>query len=242
MKWFAYLFSGLCLVLAIQIGVSAWVTIKYTPKLETRDYITYVQMLITFITATGLAAFSFASARSNIKLQADLSKSVQSSVVQFQSELNLSTALSVEKIKSEFTTSVNESTERLRLELNKTSEEFKARLGQYIPQKYGGYHAMFKAATKCFLAVQRLEEGIYPDDALKSASDAVDDAIGSSLVVDTEDRRMFFDFVRETTFIADNAAKDREPAKLIKCWESEGKELGRKYNKLESAFGEKVRS
>jgi S1-C subfamily serine protease len=253
MKWFAYAFSFLCLALAVQIAVTAWPTIKATQHLETRDYITYLQILITFITAVLLAAFNFAATRSNTQITARLNRESSEALAlvnressemlaRLKVDLDIETSKSVERIRSEFTTSVNAATERLKFELNKSSEDFKARLGQTIPQRYNGYHLMFKAATKYFFAIRRLEEGIYPADDLKAASQAADDAIGSSLIVDKEDRDEFFAFVTNSHVIAETARATQPGEDVIVLWEKEGKKYGRTYSELEEKFSAKVRS
>jgi hypothetical protein len=157
-------------------------------------------------------------------------------------DLDIETAKSVERIRSEFTTSVNAATERLRFELNRSSEDFKARLGQTIPQRYNGYHLMFKAATKYFFAIRRLEEGIYPQEDLKDAATAADEAVGSALIVDKEDRDHFFAFVTGSHLIAETARQTQPGEDLILLWEKEGKKYGRTYNALEADFSAKVRS
>ena len=101
---------------------------------------------------------------------------------------------------------------------------------------------MFKAATKYFFAIRRLEEGIYPDDDMRGAAAAADDAIGSALVVDADDRASFCKFVTEATFGAESAREQRSPDALQTIWKTEGKGLGKKYNELEAQFSAKVRA
>lgn len=253
MKWLSSAFSVLCGFLAIQIIVTAWSVIATSSHLETRDYITFVGMLITFITAVLLATFNFAVTRSNTQLTARLNRESAEAIATFNSEsaatlaklkadLDVETAKSVERIRSEFTKSVNEAADRMRFEFNKTSEDFKARLGQTIPQRYNGYHMMFRAATKYFFAIRRLEEGIYPSEDLKDASKAADEATGTALVVDADDRAKFFDFVRESHFIAQTAKDTLAGEPLIQLWEKEGKKYGQSYNTLEGELSVKVRT
>lgn len=242
MKWFAYVFSALCAILSVQIAVSAWATLSIAQHLEPRDYIMYVQMLITFITAILLAVFSFAANRSNQEMTIRANAAVSETLARLQKELNIEAAQHVEKIRAEFATSTNAAIERLRTELSKSSEDFRSRLGQTIPQRYNGYHLMFKAATKYFIAIRKLEKGIYPEADIEAASLAVDDATAATLIVDQEDRSMFLAYVTESHFIAETAREDRDPDKLIALWEFEGKKYGNKYKALEAAFSAKVRA
>jgi hypothetical protein len=248
MKWFAYALSILCGLVAVQIAVSAWATL-HSQTVQPQVYVSYVQMLITFITAVLLAVYNFAATRSNDQERTRLTSEANKEFARLQSALSVETANSVEKIRAEFTASVNATTESLRYEFGRSSEEFKARLGQTIPQKYNGYHAMFKAATKYFFAIRRLEEGIYPENDLQAATIAADDAIGSALVVDSVDRAAFFALVTEATFIAESArviavtAPDDDRSVLLMAhWESNGKRFGKGYNELQDAFAAKVRS
>jgi hypothetical protein len=252
MKWVAYAFSIACGLLAIQIAVSGWALIKGAPPAQAHDYVTYVQLVITFITAVLLAVFNFATTRSNAQFtarlnreatqySAQLSREAAETLARLQKDLNVETAQAVEKLRAEFTTSVNETTEKMRAELNRSSEDFKARLGQTIPQRYNGYHLMFKAATKYFFAIRRLEEGIYPGEDLKAASQAADDAVGSALIVDKGDRDHFFAFITESHYIAETARETADAKAKIELWEKEGKKYGQRYNALEETFSAKVR-
>jgi hypothetical protein len=198
-------------------------------------------MLITFITAVLLAIFNFAANRSNEQIRARLNEAAATTLAELQAKLAVETARSVESIRAEFARSVNESTERLRLELNRSAEDFKARLGQTIPQRYNGYHSMFKAATKYFFALRILEKGIYPDAELQAAGIAADDAIASALTVDQEDRMRFFSFVREALVLAEKARENQDIVHLKDLWEDEGKTFGGRYNDLEAKFSAKVR-
>src|SRR5260221_8921615 len=99
--------------------------------------------------------------------------------------------------------------ERLRAQLSQSSEDFKARLGQVIPQRYNGYHEMYKAATKYFFALRELETGVFPNPELKSASDSADEAIGSALIVDQQDRDLFFNYLREAKTNGNGPQKPR---------------------------------
>jgi hypothetical protein len=241
MKWVAYAFSVACGLLAVQVAVSAWPLIKGAPAGLAPAYVSYVQLVITFISAVLLAVLNFATGRSNAAYTARLQSAAAQALAQLQKDLNIETARAVEKIRAEFTTSVNETTERMRAELNRSSEDFKARLGQTIPQRYNGYHLLFKAATKYFFAIQRLETGVYPEDDLKAAAQAADDAIGSALIVDKVDRDLFFAFVTESHYIAETARQLADAEAIKKLWEEkEGKKYGQRYLALEAAFSAKV--
>jgi hypothetical protein len=242
MKIFGWLLSLFCVFIGIEIIVNAWANIKAASHLDAKDYIAYVQLLITFCTAILLAAFNFAATRSNEELKARLARESAAALADLQKSLNVETAAAVEKIRAEFNASVNESTERLRAQLSQSSEDFKARLGQVIPQRYNGYHSMFKAATKYFFALRTLEKGIYPSDDLQEAVKSADEAVGSALIVDQEDRELFFDFIREALVIQDVARGDQHVEKLKDVWEREGKQFGKHYNDLEREFAAKVQS
>ncbi len=242
MKWVAYAFSIACGLLAVQIAVSGWALIKGAAQPQAHDTVTYVQLVITFITAILLGVLNFATGRSNAEYTAQLNRAGADALARLQRDLNIETAQAVEKIRAEFTTSVNAATERMRAELNRSSEDFKARLGQTIPQRYAGYHLMFKAATKYFFAIRRLEEGIYPEEDLKAASSSADDAIGSALIVDKEDRDIFFAFVTESHFLAETALSTANAEAMITLWEKEGKRYGQRYNALGETFSAKVKA
>ena len=241
MKYLGYLFTLICAFAAVQIIVIAWQDIS-GHTIDVKDYLTYVQMIVTFITAVLLAMFNFSANRSNDEHKNELTRAANNELARLQSALAIETAESVEKIRAQFTTSVNDATERLRAQLNHSSEEFKARLGQTIPQKYNGYHLMFKAATKYFFAIRRFEEGIYPDKDLESAVAAADEAIGSALIVDKEDRERFFNFVTESNWHARKVPKESGSDAIKSYWSSEGKKFGGRYNELQEAFANKVQS
>jgi hypothetical protein len=242
MKYAGYLFAVICGLIAIQIIVVGWSNITNINPIESKDYITYVQMIVTFITAVLLAVFNFSSVHSTEKYKSELARAANAELARLQSDLSIETANSVEKIRAEFTLSVNDATERLRLELNKNAEDFRARLGQSIPQKYNGYHSMFKAATKYFFAIRRLEEGIYPEKDLKDASAAADDAIGSALIVEDEDRHRFFGFITEANYHAEVARQAGDDNAIKSHWHKEGKRFGGLYNELQASLAEKVRT
>lgn len=241
MKYAGYLFTLICAFAAVQIIIIAWQDIS-GHKIDVKDYLIYVQMIVTFITAVLLAVFNFSATRSNDERKNELTKAANSELAQLQSKLAVETTKSVEKIRAEFTTSINDATERLRAQLNQSSEEFKARLGQTIPQKYNGYHSMFKAATKYFFAIRRFEEGIYPKEDLAEAAAAADDATGSALIVDKDDRTRFFEFVTEANRHAEKVPKSSGPEPIKAYWNSEGKKFGALYNELQDTFFEKVRN
>lgn len=241
MKYFGYAFSFLCGLLVIQLVVVGWHNLSMQP-VQAKDYLTYIQMIVTFITAVLLAVFNFSVTRSNEQFKYRLMKEGNAELARLQSELAVETSKSVEKIRAEFATSVNAATERLRAELNQSTEDFKARLGQTIPLRYSGYHAMFKAATKYFFAIRSFEQGSLPEGDLTKASEAADDAIGSSLIVDVEDQERFFEYVTESHRIIDAGRKAGGPEAIKAVWNKNGKKFGDLYISMRDCLSAKVRS
>jgi divalent metal cation (Fe/Co/Zn/Cd) transporter len=87
-KWLGYGIALLCAFLAIEIIVNAWSHIRGPRTLETKDYLIYVQMLITFLTAILLAVFNFAATRSNEQMKQRASADAAENLAKLQASLN----------------------------------------------------------------------------------------------------------------------------------------------------------
>jgi hypothetical protein len=150
MKWIGYVLAVVLIALGVQIIVSAWGLLTTVSHLEVKDYLRFIQITMTFVTAIGLAVLSFASSRSTVQLQAQLQKAASEFTVQLQADLARQTAEATTKLQAglarETATStaklqaglsretaeavellrakLMESSEHVRAELNKSTEDF----------------------------------------------------------------------------------------------------------------------
>ena len=236
MKWLIYVYALLCVLLAIDITLNVGITFR-AAYLGENGYITYVQMPITLISIILVAALYFLTSRANEHAKTER----RTDLLEFKNSLAIETARTVATIRAEVSNSANEAADRLRLEMRRSSEDFKIQLGQAIPQKPHGYHAMFKAATKYFFAIKRLEEGIFVREDFVMAANAGDDAIGFALIVDKEDREAFFRFITESNSIIRSARESTDSEGLRVLWENEGAALAKSYLDLETSLENKIR-
>ena len=213
MKILLYIVGALLLFVVYPALVSAWTTISLIPHVETKDYLLLVQITITFLTTVGLALISLAGARSTEALRAQLALTV------------------------------NEATEKLRAELQQRSEDIKARIGQIVPREHEAYHAMWKAASDYFRALQHLQDGEYPEKEITQAEESCKEAVGKSLLAQQEDIDSFYQFWQSATYLKDRASSDRgRRAALIKLWDDEGRQFGVQYSDLRDRFIQAVRA
>jgi hypothetical protein len=239
-KWLAYTAALLCLLLAMQIVVAGWALLGGAPDARAQSVVSFVQVVMTFVTAVLVAVYNFATTRSNEQYKARLAQENATALAKYQQELGLETERTAGRIRADFTRSVNEANASFLAGINRSTEDLKARLGQTIPQRYNGYHALFRAVSKLFFAVRLLEDGAYPAEALNAAFAAADDAAGLSLLVDEADRALFYRYVTTAHRIAETAHGVADPAAIIAVWEAEGRAFGAGFKEIESAYATKV--
>jgi hypothetical protein len=240
-KWLAYAAALLCLLLAVQIVVAGWALLGGAPDALAQSVVSFVQVVMTFVTAVLVAIYNFATTRSNEQYKASLAQENATALAKYQHELGIETERTAGRIRADFTRSVNEANASFQAGITRSTEELKTRLGQTIPQRYNGYHALFRAISKLFFAVRLLEDGAYPAEALKAAFAAADDAAGLSLLVDEADRSMFYRYVTTAHRIAETARGLSDPIAIVEAWEAEGRAFGAAFKEIEAAYATKVR-
>jgi hypothetical protein len=267
MKWIGYVLAVVLIALGVQIIVSACGSLTTVSHLEVKDYLLFIQITMTFVTAIGLAVLSFASSRSTVQLQAQLQKAASEFTVQLQADLARQTAEATTKLQAglarETATStaklqaglsretaeavellrakLMESSEHVRAELNKSTEDFKSRLGQIIPKQHEAYHSMWKAVSQYYRALQGYEDGKYAEKELLEADRLCSDAHGQSLLAEPGDVQRFDEFWQEANYLKEEGEAIRQNASgLIELWRSEGRTLGRRYNALREEFSKRL--
>jgi hypothetical protein len=106
-----------------------------------------------------------------------------------------------------------------------------------VPKEHEAYHAMWRAATEYFRALQELEVGKFAARQLEQAEQASSSAIGQSLLAQPEDIDMFYSFwqgcvaLRETAYL-----HHTHPKELEHLWGEKGKQLGGEYLALRERF------
>jgi hypothetical protein len=138
---------------------------------------------------------------------------------------------------------VNASTEGLKADLTKSGDTFRAELNQLAPRRHAAYHAIWAALSQYFRAVQKFEDGIFDENALKLAEKACVDAGGLTLLVDKADDETFHSLWQELTFLYETGEGKRSlPADLRTLWQDEGRNFGKHYAEVREIFAARLRS
>jgi hypothetical protein len=213
MTYLGYLVAVILVVLGGGLLASGWGTLHQATVLDVKNLLLLIQVAMAFVGAIATAVLTATVGRSN------------------------------EYLKAELTKSVNASTESLKADLTKSGDAFRAELNQLAPRRHAAYHAIWAAVSQYFRAVQKFENGVFDEDALKTAEKACVDASGQALLVDKADDETFHRFWQELTFLYETGeAKRGAPDDLRTLWRDEGRNLGDRYAEVREIFAARLRS
>jgi hypothetical protein len=236
-----YLVAAILAALGVGILVTGWTSIQ-APVLDPKNLLPLVQTAMAFVGAIVTAILTATVGRSNEYLRSKLTQSVNETTERLKAALTTSVNESTERLKADLTKSVNESTERLKADLTKSGDVFRAELNQLAPRRHAAYHAMWAALSQYFRAVQKFEDGVFDEGALKLAEKACVDASGLTLLVSKADDETFHEFWQQLNFLYETAEQKRSPSDLQALWQNEGRNLGSSYSGVREIFAARLQS
>jgi hypothetical protein len=119
--------------------------------------------------------------------------------------------------------------------------EITSRLEQATTLKDEAYGALWKAATKYFIALNRFTRGRYDQPALNEGELALEESLIYIVHVDEADQEIFFDYRREATFVGGEAvAISGDSQALRKLWEDNIGSVFPLYDKLRLEFSKRL--
>jgi hypothetical protein len=238
-----YILAVVLAASGVLVIVEGWSTISHAGHLESKDVIPFLQVVVTFISAIVVAILTATFGRSNLRLQADLGKSVNAATETLKSKLTAETQASLAHLNSELSKSVAESTERLKADLVQSGDVFRAELAQLVPKRHAAYHAMWAAASMYFRALQKFEGGVFAADELKAANTSCEGALGQALLADQADKDTFTDFWQECNFLFEKGEDRKDtPPGLTSLWRNEGRNFGRKFEELQDMLSKRLQA
>ena len=101
---------------------------------------------------------------------------------------------------------------------------------------------MWAALSQYFRAVQKFEDGVFDQDALKLAEKACVDASGLTLLVKKADDETFHEFWQQLNFLYETAEQKRSPDDLRALWQAGGRNLGSSYSGVREIFAARLQS
>jgi hypothetical protein len=243
MIFLGYLVALILLALGFAILASGWTTINQSPSLDQKNLLLLVQIAMGFVGAIAAAILTATIGRSNEFLRSRLADSVNVSTETLKAELAKQVSASTEALKADLAKSVNASTELLKADLTKSGDTFRAELNELAPRRHAAYHAVWAALAQYFRAVQKFENGLFDEPALKAADKACDDASGLTLLIDQVDDDTFHSFWQELTHLHEISEDKRNlPDGLRTIWRNEGRSLGERYQEVRQIFATRLRS
>jgi hypothetical protein len=117
------------------------------------------------------------------------------------------------------------------------TEELKSRLGQLVPKRHEAYHAMWRAATEYYMALNKLQLGSFPEEEIKEADKTRNVAFGESLLALREDVDNYYSYMQEANYLKERAEEIKDnPDALKSLWRENGREFGLRYEGLRVQF------
>jgi hypothetical protein len=261
-KWLAYLLSAIVVGLGILVLVSTVGALSQLSRLEVKDYLLLIQVIMTFITGLGLALYSSASSKSVAELNARLTREVAEAVEPLKAQLAVRTGEILEPLKAQLAVRTGEIIEplkaqlavqtgqiieplkaRLASEVGESIETLKADLGQVVPRRYEAYYAMYDAATKYLKALRQFELKTFSRNDFIEAHAACEIARAKSLLALPEDVVEFDKLWQEANYIEEEGEKvANDPDALYALWGKEHSDFGNRYLELRNKFSNRLLS